>query len=803
MSDKKFDRKAFRQDIEAAETRIASMRRDADGLPARADGLPARADGLPARRGSGDLFPEAFEELKSTLEELRVAEEELRQQNDEILAAQLLADHHRQRYQALFDFAPDGYLVTDAQGMIREANHRAAEMLKIGEKFLVNKPLVTFVAEDTRTAFRAGLNWLDQAGRTEEWEVQLKPRKGDAFPAALSVVMDRDASGRPATLRWLLRDITARKQAEAERLHLVREQEARIEAEAASSRQAFLADISGALGGTLDDEAMLENVARLAVPTLADWCVVDLRGDDVSPRRSAAAHTAASKRDLLTRMARDYGGGGGGGGDTGSGSGVAQVLRTGQRLFLSEMTDEELVSMAEDDRHADLLRRLGLRSYLILPLTARGRMLGTLSLALAESGRFFDKDGIDLAEEVARRVAVSVDNARLYREARTAEQRSEESLALLETALAGAPSGFAFVDTDFRYRNINPALAEMNGLSVEDHLGRTVAEVVGAGVWAQVEPLLRRALDGETLREQEITTEPAGHPDAVAHVLVSYYPMRVREQIVGVGITLSDITERKQTEKALQVAFEREHRIADVLERVLVVPIPPDAFAGLSVETRYKSALNEARVGGDFYDAFALRNGKIAFVVGDMSGKGLKAATRTAEIKYALRAFLWEDPDASRALARLNDFLCSDGMPADHASDAFTVLSLAVVDPVTGEAVFTVAGAEPPLILRADGTTVMAEAGGALLGYQPGETYETTTLRLNPGDTILLVTDGITEARRGTDFLEYEGMVALAQQALPGTVQEIGRAILEGAEAFTGGQFHDDVCLLLARLEPS
>lgn len=218
------------------------------------------------------------------------------------------------------------------------------------------------------------------------------------------------------------------------------------------------------------------------------------------------------------------------------------------------------------------------------------------------------------------------------------------------------------------------------------------------------------------------------------------------------------------------------------------------------METLYVAALNESDVGGDFFDAFACCGEKIALVVGDVSGKGLAAAGRTAEVKYALRAFLHAYAAPELALANLNDFICETHRLDTDSEEAFIVLALAVVDTATGEITLSAAGAEPTLILRTDGTAEPVEIVGRPLGIQPDAAYTAKTLMLASGETVLMATDGITEARRGSAFLGTEGMAALAEQAGPtASVSELSRVIYEGARDFAGGGLRDDVCLLLAR----
>ncbi len=123
-------------------------------------------------------------ELQVALEELQVVEEELREQNEELAVARELVELERQRYQDLFEFAPDGYLVTDSAGIIQEANRAAAILLAVRQKYLVNKPLILFIAHQDRQTFTNRLkNWQ----QVEEWEVYLKPRGGKPFPASIRV----------------------------------------------------------------------------------------------------------------------------------------------------------------------------------------------------------------------------------------------------------------------------------------------------------------------------------------------------------------------------------------------------------------------------------------------------------------------------------------------------------------------------------------------------------------------------------------------------------------------------------------
>ncbi|MGE0682094.1 MAG: ATP-binding protein [Candidatus Binatia bacterium] len=185
------------------------------------------------------LSIEILEELGTALEELHVAQAELQQQNEELIATRHTVETERQRYQELFEFAPDGYLVTDAQGMIREANRAAAAFLQVRQTFLIGKPFVIFMAAGEREALRVLLTQLQEGSpASREWEVRLQPREAQPFSAALTVVPAYDSRRKVAALRWLLRDITARKRAEEELREAHDKLERRVQERTVDLRQA-------------------------------------------------------------------------------------------------------------------------------------------------------------------------------------------------------------------------------------------------------------------------------------------------------------------------------------------------------------------------------------------------------------------------------------------------------------------------------------------------------------------------------------------------------------------------------------
>ena len=185
---------------------------------------------------------DCLEELQVSLEELEVAQEELQQQHDQLLTAQEMIESERQRYRDLFEFAPDGYLISDSFGSIREANQAAAALFQVSQKRLMGKPILAFVPEAARRSFRSILNELPKLNRIEEWEVCLSSRSQKTFHAAITVETMRDSDGQVLALRWLIRDVTSRKQAE-QQLHDIQLQNVNL-LEVDRLRQQFMATMS-------------------------------------------------------------------------------------------------------------------------------------------------------------------------------------------------------------------------------------------------------------------------------------------------------------------------------------------------------------------------------------------------------------------------------------------------------------------------------------------------------------------------------------------------------------------------------
>ncbi|CAN5645804.1 hypothetical protein BH23GEM3_BH23GEM3_17730 [soil metagenome] len=191
------------------------------------------------------LVRETLEELGTTIEELTVSQEHLRVANEELALSRHAIEQEHERYRDLFDSAPEAYVVTDRFGTIREANRAAATLFGIEGRWLVGKPLTVYTADDDRAALHSWLARLPEENPIEERYVDICPRGGITVPVAVTVSVVCDREGEVTGLRWLIRDVSERKRAEAQARQLAEEQVARAEAEAANrAKSDFMAVMS-------------------------------------------------------------------------------------------------------------------------------------------------------------------------------------------------------------------------------------------------------------------------------------------------------------------------------------------------------------------------------------------------------------------------------------------------------------------------------------------------------------------------------------------------------------------------------
>lgn len=240
--------------------------------------------------------------------------------------------------------------------------------------------------------------------------------------------------------------------------------------------------------------------------------------------------------------------------------------------------------------------------------------------------------------------------------------------------------------------------------------------------------------------------------------------------------------------------YEHERNIAETLQRSLIPSELPE-IEGYEMATFYRPAMVEAEVGGDFYDIFSTGEGRISIIIGDVSGKGLAAAIPTAMGKYMVRAYAAEYTSPSSLMMRFNRTFC-DNVPKGMFMTAF----YATLDPQENTFTYASAGHNPPLLYTAaTGEVREIHTEGVCLGIVSDATYTNTSLQLQPGDVLLLFTDGATDVKQDGNRLDVEGLEELFLASAHRSADAIVHDISDGIWDFGGGRLPDDVALVVVK----
>lgn len=363
------------------------------------------------------------EDLRDVLEDLRIAQEELGVKNEELSDAHQRVEAEKKRYQDLFEFAPDSYLVTDEDGIIREANSRASEFLNITPSLLVGKHLIGYVPALNRNSFRKKLKELSRSLSMQdkrmsfEWEMQLKPRKQVLLDAAITVTLSHHEGEEPLIL-WLIRDITERKRTEKQ----VRKSAALNE---------VLAEASRAMAASGPDaQAVLESLAKTVAFWIGDTCIIRLKSEDGGYLTPIAYHhpvpeALAILEEMLSvspqRVHESVSG---------------EVFRTGEPIRIASVSREEFHSaMPTDPRYLPFIERFGASSVVAVPIILQGTVVGTIVLGRHDAKFPYTLDDQVLLQNLAERASLALVNARLYKDLQKAlqeEKRIRQQLVMAE-----------------------------------------------------------------------------------------------------------------------------------------------------------------------------------------------------------------------------------------------------------------------------------------------------------------------------------------------------------------------------------
>jgi PAS domain S-box-containing protein len=450
--------------------------------------------------------------------------------------------------------------------------------------------------------------------------------------------------------RWLVVRSSPVIDPETERiLYAVNVFENITEVKRAQLAESFMAEASRVLASSMDYSETLKRVAQLAVPQIADWCGVDLLSDRGEIERVAVHHADPAKLALAEQLDRGYRPA------LDEPAGVPEVIRTGEARIFTDIQPDALAAYARDPEHLELLRAIGARAVIIVPMAGATKTIGAITLVSSESLRRLTHADLALAVGLGRRAGTAVENARLY-------------------------------------------------------------------------------------------------------------------------------TERT--------------RIAHTLQRALLPESLPEV-PGVEIQALYSAAGELNEVGGDFYDVFDYDDARTMLVIGDVCGKGPRAAGVTALARHTLRAAAIGEQSPADMLSTLHQALSRQPPGADLC----TVCLIMLVREAGGARLtIALAGHPPPLLIRSDGAVEQVGRSGTVLGVIDPISIDESEITLSAGETLLMYTDGVIEAGRPDNLLGEQGLLELCAAA-PGLslinfLEHIERAAFTRAQ----GQLRDDIALLGFRI---
>lgn len=487
---------------------------------------------------------------------------------------------------------------------------------------------------------------------------------------------------------------------------------------------------------------------------------------------------------------------------------------------------------------------LPVRSYLAVPVVSRRTVIGGLFFGHPDVGRFTESDE-RIAVGIAAHAAVAVQNARLYEaECRAREHEEEARQRLAIVAEAGRRLLSSSLNLDAMMTElaelIVPRLADGCCIDIVEDSGslRRAAAVVRGQAPNCLEHARAAALDLEDGDHPVIRVLRSGRPellgpgnDALDRLVAGagppaspsgperttsaiVVPLLDRDRVLGAmtfttqqssgrrlgpdDLDLAEVLARRAAIAADNAAvFAAQQAAAEILQHALLpagVPLVP----AMDMAARYLPGgsgilpgSSGVEVGGDWYDVIVLPDGTVGLAIGDVVGKGVRAASLMGQLRNTQRAYARAGHQPAAILEQLNDLLAEDDSPGHMAT-----LIYAVFDPGTGELRMANAGHPPPLLRQPDGTVTYIEgASGLPLGALPDSRYPTLALTLEPGATLVFYTDGLVEGR---ELALDNGMEQLATY-LTGELDSNGMCDAILSAAATGHTIRDDVTLLAVR----
>ncbi|HET6965308.1 MAG TPA: GAF domain-containing protein [Acidimicrobiales bacterium] len=561
-----------------------------------------------------------------------------------------------------------------------------------------------------------------------------------------------------------------------------------VQRETALADLRFVLEATTRVNASLDSDDTLRTLARIAVPALADVCLIDLF-DGVSFRRVAMAAAETLPAEAVGQLDLEPP-------DPTGDHPAAAALRTGRAVF-----EEAAAADAQPGR---------VHSWVAIPLAARGRSLGAMTLGLVEPERRYTGADVGMVEDLGRRVALAIDNTQLYEGTRDAERRlalvaragvsltSSLELDTVVSRLCGLISGEIADRCEVYVRRAPEQWWRFTSGSSNQRLVRVdgmptrVAEAVdGRSTVVARGPAEEAFSDQSGVEGETVTTivPLVAHGDAVGVIALASPgaegPTRVP------GETVDVIAGRAALAVDNALLYEQERTAAEILQRSLLPSHLPTA-AGVRAAARYLPAGARNEIGGDWYDLFDLGPGRLGVVMGDVMGRGIPAASIMGQLRNGLRMLAIQDTDPAAALGLLNRML------TDEEESPLATVAYGVIDVPARRLALANAGHLPPVLIRGGSSRYLDQKPGLPLGAFADAEYSTIVHDLEPGDGLILYTDGLIEQRDRSLEEGLEALLVATAIVPPGDPDQLCDLLLE---SFRRDVDEDDTAALVLLID--
>jgi PAS domain S-box-containing protein len=582
----------------------------------------------------------------------------------------------------------------------------------------------------------------------------------------------------------------------------------------------FLSNAGDALATSLNLKTTLRRVAELAVNHIADWCAFYILRENQLESTAFAHHDPRQREggaELLENCSQ-------------ADTRIMHAIQIGETIFLPTLPSGTTEEIVQDEEHIRFLRELGMTSAILVPLRSRGKPLGLLQLAMQNGRRTYTQADASVAQDLARRAALAIENAQLYER----EQQTTQQLRFLaDASLVLAES----LDLDKRLERLISIIvpqiatwASVNLLS-EDGSVQTVAIAHRDKALAPVIAALRGSYYGklngnengatrDVLRDGRTRLVPEIDDAFLRKTILSekllviralgassgiFVPLTVRDRVLGSisviraqrerPFTQADIPLLEELARRAAVAIEnaqlftREQMVAETFQTASL-PAPLPSSPGLIFSGYYEPGRTEALIGGDWYDALRLPDGRILISIGDVSGNGLQAAIIMGSVRQVIRGVAHISTDPIAILEAADKALQS------QYPDRIVTAFVGIIDPQAKALVYASAGHPPPFLRSSDGSIAELSERGLPLGLRSRE-EPATEITMTDGDLLILYTDGLIESTR--DILDGQTRLrTVLSETAPTGDRDLARTI--AARVLRAASSSDDVAVLTVHI---